>query len=502
MEIQELHLKHYGKFKDHRITLQPGINIIYGKNETGKTTIHSFIRAMLFGFPGGRGRQPKTDEYSLRRPWEDPAYFAGSMTVLEEEETYQIDRNFNREQPSCTVVNRSRAQEVPDGEKEIRRFLGGMSEAAFGSTLFVRQARAETGEALAEELRGFLVNYDTSLDLQTDVSKALQSLQKKKKQFARQRKAEEELLEEQIGRRQAEADYVRREISALKEKEQELLDSLARQFPQEDLPDGETKEKDRNYRIMTEAVLVAAALLAFAMAWLFRIPQLRFFLCMFAAVFLALVFPVHKLLSVSEDDGWDDRTEEQDRQMEPVREQLQSREEKYQQLQNELEALYQEHMKTEGTALEIEALNLAIDRIAGLSASVFQESGGDLARKMSGILAQITGGRYKRVSLNESLEIRVQSKGRLLGLQELSFGTIQQVYFALRAAAGELLAKGKPLPLILDEPFAMYDDARLTAVLKWLYHSGRQVILFTCQDRELRILEKIKAAAQDADEGS
>ena len=313
----------------------------------------------------------------------------------------------------------------------------------------------------------------------------------------RKKKAEEQQLEEKIGRRQAEADYVRREIDSLKEKEKELTKRPPEQFRQEgpedeDQENEKEEDKGRNYRIMTEALLVIAALLAFAMAWLFRVPQLRIFLGTFAVIFLALLFPVHKLLS-GDEEGDQDWTEEKERQIGAVREQLENQEDKYRQLQSELELLYQNHMKIEGSSLEIEALNLAISRITELSSSVFQESGGDLAQKTSEILSMITGGRYTRVSLGDSLELQVQSKDRLLKLHELSFGTMQQVYFALRTASGELFAGGRQLPLILDEPFAMYDDARLAAVLGWLYHSGRQVILFTCQDRERRILEKIKA---------
>ena len=66
MEILELELKHFGKFTDHKVSLQPGINIIYGSNESGKSTIHAFIRAMLFGFGSTRGRNSRVDEYHLR----------------------------------------------------------------------------------------------------------------------------------------------------------------------------------------------------------------------------------------------------------------------------------------------------------------------------------------------------------------------------------------------------------------------------------------------------
>lgn len=68
---------------------------------------------------------------------------------------------------------------------------------------------------------------------------------------------------------------------------------------------------------------------------------------------------------------------------------------------------------------------------------------------------------------------------------------MQQIYFALRMAAAEMLGEGRLLPVILDETFALYDDARLEAALRWLRASGRQVILFTCQKREREILERI-----------
>ena len=64
MEILELNIQHFGKFLEHRMKLLPGVNIIYGGNETGKSTIHAFIRAMFFGIEPGRGK--KGEEYLLR----------------------------------------------------------------------------------------------------------------------------------------------------------------------------------------------------------------------------------------------------------------------------------------------------------------------------------------------------------------------------------------------------------------------------------------------------
>ena len=77
MEILELELQHFGKFLDHRVRLHEGINVISGGNETGKTTIYAFIRAMFFGIETGRGENG--EEYRRRCPWDDPSYFSGTI---------------------------------------------------------------------------------------------------------------------------------------------------------------------------------------------------------------------------------------------------------------------------------------------------------------------------------------------------------------------------------------------------------------------------------------
>ena len=67
MRLLELHIDGFGKFHDRTISFNDGINIIYGKNEAGKSTLHTFIRGMLFGIERGRGRAAKNDLYTKVR---------------------------------------------------------------------------------------------------------------------------------------------------------------------------------------------------------------------------------------------------------------------------------------------------------------------------------------------------------------------------------------------------------------------------------------------------
>ena len=67
MQINKLEIISFGKFKNKTINLKNGVNIISGENESGKSTVISFIYAMFYGFGESRGKS-----LSLREkytPW-------------------------------------------------------------------------------------------------------------------------------------------------------------------------------------------------------------------------------------------------------------------------------------------------------------------------------------------------------------------------------------------------------------------------------------------------
>ena len=51
MKIERIRIDGFGRFDRFEETIAPGLNVIFGPNEAGKSTLLSFIRAMLFGFP-------------------------------------------------------------------------------------------------------------------------------------------------------------------------------------------------------------------------------------------------------------------------------------------------------------------------------------------------------------------------------------------------------------------------------------------------------------------
>ena len=90
--------------------------------------------------------------------------------------------------------------------------------------------------------------------------------------------------------------------------------------------------------------------------------------------------------------------------------------------------------------------------------------------------------------------LRQERKKKIALGHMLSRGTLEQFYFAFRMAVGSIVTQEEPLPLLLDETFAMYDDDRLRQTLRLLAANGTQTILFTCQRREQKLLEELGIA--------
>ena len=97
-----------------------------------------------------------------------------------------------------------------------------------------------------------------------------------------------------------------------------------------------------------------------------------------------------------------------------------------------------------------------------------------------------TDGRYDRLSIGDDLSLRAGARQEDTLREALwrSDGTVDQLYLSLRlAVAEELLPHG---PLVLDDALVRFDDKRAQAAMDILRDEARerQVILFTCHERE------------------
>ncbi|MBR0350387.1 MAG: hypothetical protein IJH76_00935, partial [Clostridia bacterium] len=116
-----------------------------------------------------------------------------------------------------------------------------------------------------------------------------------------------------------------------------------------------------------------------------------------------------------------------------------------------------------------------------------------LTNNLSQIISVITSNKYNKIKFNEENGIMVELRnGDYMQIDNLSIGTIEQLYLSLRISMIDELSEEK-LPLFLDETFAYYDDERLQNVLIFLVKEAikRQIFIFTCSKREIEMLNKL-----------
>lgn len=138
----------------------------------------------------------------------------------------------------------------------------------------------------------------------------------------------------------------------------------------------------------------------------------------------------------------------------------------------------------------VEAIDLAQKTLEEASSQLQRRFAPRISQLGQQYLRRLTLGRYDRLMLNDNLTLRCGSTDELTLRDPLwrSEGTTDQLYLALRLAVAQELTPDAPL--ILDDAFVRFDNARLQAALELLQEIAeeKQVILFTCQSREQEML--------------
>ena len=161
------------------------------------------------------------------------------------------------------------------------------------------------------------------------------------------------------------------------------------------------------------------------------------------------------------------------------------------------DALRQQLEKVEGRIVELEkvfgAVVLAQQTLDKAKLELQRRFAPRISVRAQELFSELTGGRYQRISLGEDLTVSTAAEGEdtLRGSLWRSDGTADQLYLALRLAVAEELTP--EAPLVLDDAFVRFDEDRLRNILNILNHTGesKQVILFTCQNRERNIMEEL-----------
>lgn len=610
MIIREANIGKFGKLENQKYQFAPRINVIYGANESGKSTLMQFLKAMLFGLEKTRVRKT-LDTYNRYEPWDTPACFYGSMIFEIGQQQFLLERNFYYKEKRARLVNIRDGEELSVEYGDLDMLLGNVSAAAYENTCCIGQEQLLPGRELGVLLEDERSNLAQTGSGDFQLSKALQELEQKRKNAEKTRKELEQQRLSHIHQLEVNQQVLERDIAGLKaqqekqstqqgtvqeqvralqqqmepvqtvyqtvcRREQELQSAVALEQSEWEQAEREQwkREQFRREQEKTDALQQKSGknagfspLLLIGVAGLILAPVLRSAMDGFQKIapalnIICIILILAGLVSAyrksrekktadsgqkhrqsvndsvqnhrEQDSRANDRANLQsveregrkaalDQQLQRVCQQKATLEEQLQKLKDQKKSLQLQAARQEGSGdqlqsqiqekeVELEnlteqvaelqqetldeqharedrdALELAAETMSRLAARMSKTLEHTLDKEMSEILAQITGNVHEQLQVTDGQGIVLAEQLQKRTPEAYSQGTMQQAYFSYRMAAGHMLMKEEPLPFLLDETFANYDEERLRQTLRWLAEQENQIFLFTCRETEMRLL--------------
>jgi len=597
MKIKNIKINGFGKLKDKEINLSDGINVIYGKNEAGKSTLLKYITSMFYGLTKNKngGTIPEIEKYE---PWGTEEFSGKISYELDNKKSFEVYRDFKKKNPKIFNEN------LEDISKEfnIDKTRGseffyeqtGLEEEIFTSSIITKQAEVKLDEKTQNSLIQKISNILGTGEDSTSYTTILNKLKKKlndevgtsntkerpinivedrieelmfQKEELEKYKFYKFDIDEKINEVSENIELLNKELENLRKaniEKEKLKDSENRIKINKELINGiqndidilnsenkECKIKENkkiskvNLAIIISLLIISAILLAIVPNTYVKIaimvPLITYLIGSTAKISRRNKANKQRKLKQKEISEkikiLEQNKEKQNLELEKIEleynEDLKriENETKINNLENILELIDSKQRKINEQTINLHTLKIDNNNIVpklenlvnieeeliGLKETKIElETKRDnikrtleyleiaynkmkeqitpkFTKELSNAMEKISNGKYKNVRININGEIIVeQDNGEYINAENLSIGTIDQLYLSLRLATIKEISK-ENMPIILDEAFAYYDEERLQNILNYLAneYKEKQIIIFTCTDREKEILTKL-----------
>ena len=179
MKINHLQINGFGKLSNKEIKLDKNINIIYGKNETGKSTLLNFINAMFYGASKNKNGKDISD-FDKFTPWKTEEFSGKISYELDNGENYEVFRDFKKKNP---VIYNKNKQDISlnyavDKTKGIDFIYEqiGLDEDTFKNTVITAQDNVRINQSSQNGIIQKISNIVSSGDENISYRKTLDKL--------------------------------------------------------------------------------------------------------------------------------------------------------------------------------------------------------------------------------------------------------------------------------------------------------------------------------------
>jgi len=509
MIIQSLEIEHFGKFRNLSLSLNPGINILSGENEAGKTTIAVFIKAMLFGL------EPGSEELRRFLPYNSDGVYGGSIVILSGARPIRITRSFFPGRESLTVIDEAIGDVIEYPEEMLGRILGGVTREDYEAAAFVSELgladdlakyrRSPEKDELRE--RQILAPEEPPEEPAEDPEEELQRATEELDDMRRDlRQKQEALRNAQIVREarismSGPSDGEETGSDDLEEKREQLV------YLKRTLEEIVEKGKRKPSGNVLGTVFFVLAVLAALVVWFIYTAAGESKWTLYTeigtgagALFVLLglfftVFTVVRNHSISQNVIRE----------KVVREHIEAAEWEYQ------ESLEIQKKRMQGGAAmgdtvdidsrtrEIEELSGRIRRQSELVRDIAERARSydgkayryDVSvpeiRRINDLATRIfsrLGGASRSIEIFGGEALVFTEDGLMIPAEELSQATRQSVFLSIRLAKADTGGDAEALPVILDDIFANLDGDRLKNAMDMLREISGQILILSCQKRE------------------
>lgn len=595
MQINKIQVNQFGKIEDKKIELKK-FNLIYGKNESGKSTLLDFILSMYYGISKNKNGKSYSD-YDQYKPWNEKD-FSGKMSyTLDSGKEINVYRNFNKKNPELTDENgKDISKEFDIDKTKGNQFFveqTGVDENIINSTVITMQKETEldqsTQNILLQKIANLAesgneeVSYKTAMNkldrmllnevgtqksserpiniVNENISKIENELeeinsyksfeneyQEKKNNIQKQIQEENENkkiyqeINEIIDQDRIEKENINVKEKILEENKAKISKLEQTEKEEQNKTNEEVKKQKRN-----DTIIISTLVLIFVLCIAFIKNKIISILPLAIAIIYA-IFAIQKnkkkdTVKISnEKEILLNNSKSLEDEIAKLKQELIEKDNNKKQ---ELISKYGENIKDLFTSeireiikdneenlkkLELENYKLELDkknvepklekileleeeleiekrtreellekaRIFNLTKELMEESYAEMKsnitpkfnQNLSKNIQKFSNGKYNKITISDGIKVELEN-GEQKNIDKLSIGTIEQIYLALRLSVIDEISNEK-LPVILDEPFAYFDDERLKQTIEYLHSIDNQVIILSCTQREKKILEETK----------
>ena len=577
MKLNRIKINSYGNLQNKEIEFNK-LNIIFGENEAGKTTLQNFIMSMFYGIEKKKGKEPFSDVEKYT-PWQGTSDFSGKISYeLDDNTKYEVFRDFTKKNPEIyDETGKDISKDFSIDKKAGNTFFMnqvGLDRDTLEKTVFTKQNSLKIDSSEQDLLIQKVSNMVESGDEEVSFKKALKSLgDRKLKEVGTDRsqekpiniasmnirKYEQELIDIENARDskdkiEFDIQRIEKEIdkninnSALYTKIKEIVDNDRQEEEKIKAKEDIIKENDERINKIQNDInnldkkkknklyitLIILSILISIIGIIFVKSNLKYLILILIPIVICLNLINRKKNSSSNLSSELKVLNENNNKLKEDTEIQRSNLLKVNEIQkqdlikaygSEIEALFGSNIelaisnnvkkinelelekhkreldykdiepKMERLAHVEELLDLEKEKFETLKerqedfdiakdllTQSYEEMKKNITPKFNEsfnyLVSVFTNGKYSRVVFNDGIYVEV-SNGQMISLEGLSFGTIQEIYLALRLAMINELSK-ENIPIILDEPFAYFDDNRIAKVIEALNQLDNQVIIFTC----------------------